>query len=481
MKRISIVLIAIVPSLLGCSKFLDLKPKGFTIPEYYEDYVKIMNSSNLGKAGDHYMIRMTDDVQHSSGDSVNNFSSLSESARRLYTFQNGDIFEAEGRDTDVLWSTSYNRIYAYNTVINNVMTVPDAREEQKRMLQAEALVGRAFEFLTLVSVYGKAYDPTTAASDYGIPLIESEDVGDLTYRRHSIQEVYDKIQKDLADALPHLATKVSNSFRPAKNVGHAFRARMYLNMGEYDKALADAKAALALNSDLVDLNEYGIRPGNVTTGRITKLPALTERYPEGIDNPENIYTKYANTVFQLNGSVFASDDLLAVYKRDLPADHTDMRRKLWYSDDALTTRSFPGRTIFAQYIRSNVGLNNMEVLLIAAECHARAGSASDLVEAARWYNLLRRHRIANYEDVTFADGRDALSKILDERRREFAFQSTFRFVDLKRLNLDPRFAKTVVHTADGMSWSLPPNDPRWVIPIPSGVTALNPNIPQYER
>lgn len=481
MKKINIVLFALIPLLFGCDKFLNIKPKGFTIPEYYEDYVKIMNAASLGKAGDHYLIYLTDDVQRSDGDSVNSFNSLSGSALKLYTFEGGDIFEPGGRDVDNLWSGSYNRIYSFNTVINNVESVDDATREMKLKLKAEAIIGRAFDFFTLVNVYGKAYNSSTAKTDYGIPIVESEDVANLKYQRSSVAEVYAKIEKDLEEALPYLDERVPHSFIPAKNVGFAFRAKIYLQKGEFDKALIDAKAALNLNSELVDLNKYGIKPGNVTIGRICKLPELIDRYPDGIDNPENIYTKYAPTVYQVNGNVFASQDLLNVYKKDLLLGQEDMRRKLWFSDDKLTTRSFPGRTIWAQYIRSNVGLNNMEIILIAAECHARAGSQEDLQEAARLYNLLRKHRISNYSDVTFNSADEALAKILDERRREFPFQSTFRYTDLKRLNREPAHAKVVTHTANGMTWTLPPNDNRWIIPVPPQVKALNPNILEYER
>lgn len=460
---------------------MDIKPKGFTIPEYFNDYEKIMNYAQLAKAGDRYPVVLTDDIQYSGLDSVNSLSGVGESTRRLFTFQHGDIFEEGGRDKDGIWETSYQRIYAFNTVINNIMNVTDATEYDKRRLKGEALVGRAFEFLTMVSVYAPAYDPSTAATDYGIPLIVSEDVGNLSYKRNTVAEVYDKIQADLADALPNLLDFTSNSFKPGKNVGFAFRARMYLYMGKYEEALKDAKQSLALNSELVDLNDYGIKPGNVAIGRITQLPELMVPYPEGIHNPENIYVRYAPAVFAFNGNAFASQDLLSVYEKDIGPGEVDMRRALWFSDNSFRTSSFPGRTMWVQYIRANVGLNNMETILIAAECHARAGTANDLTEAARLYNLLRRHRIKNYTDVQFSNAEEALVKILDERRREFPFLTTYRYVDLKRLNKDPRFAKTIVHTIGDETWTLPPNDKRWIIPVPPTVRAMNPDIPEYDR
>lgn len=477
MKKILAILCML--GILSCDSYLDLKPKGFTIPEYYDDYWKLMNYAQLYKADESWTPLLTDDAQLSSGDSVNNFQAKSESDRRAYSFQHGPIFEDGVRDG--LWEFSYNRIYTFNTVINNIMDVPDATEEKKLTLRAEALVARAFEYLTLIAVYAKAYDPATAETDYGVPIITSEDVGDLNYRRNTVAEVYAKIQEDLETALPHLEDRVSHSFRPAKNVGYAFLARMYLHMGNYEKTLENAVKAVEIDTSLVSLLDYGIGPGNLQIGRIRKLPELTTPYPEGMDNPENIYARYAPYVFGLSRAVYASNDLLKVYDKDLQPGQVDKRRELWYSDDSFNTLHFPGRTLFVAYIRANLGLNNMDVLLTAAEAHVRVGGNAGLAQAEILYNHLRRHRITNYKDIKFTNADDALVKILDERRREFAFLGSYRLIDLKRLNKEPRFQKTIVHTADGQTWTLPPNDNRYILPLPPKVIAFRPDLPDYER
>ena len=57
----------------------------------------------------------------------------------------------------------------------------------------------------------------------------------------------------------------------------------------------------------------------------------------------------------------------------------------------------------------HISLNNMEVILTAAECYAREGGTENLAEAARLYNLLRDHRIENNVHVTFANADEALA------------------------------------------------------------------------
>jgi len=55
-----------------------------------------------------------------------------------------------------------------------------------------------------------------------------------------------------------------------------------------------------------------------------------------------------------------------------------------------------------------------------------------------------------------------------------------RWTDLKRLNKDSRFAVTLSRTVQGTTYTLPPNDPRYALLIPSEVI-LNSSMPQNAR
>ena len=80
------------------------------------------------------------------------------------------------------------------------------------------------------------------------------------------------------------------------------------------------------------------------------------------------------------------------------------------------------------------------------------------------------------------DKDSVLNFVLAERRRELAFNGFTRLVDLKRLNLDPRFATTVKHVGANETWVLMPNDPKYVLPIPQKVMRFNANsMTQNER
>lgn len=466
----------------SCNSFLDIQPKGYTIPSRYEDYRQLMNYSQMYKAADNYPVYITDDVFMGGDGNELNYLDLDIQEKNLYTFEHGDIF-ADG-DADNLWDYSYKRLYVCNTVINNVLTAEGGTEKEKKALFAEAKVARAFEYLILIGCYAPAYDKITASKDLGLPIITTNDVGNLFYERATVEEVYAFIKKDLAEAVPNLLDVVPHSFRANKNVAYGFLAKMHLMREEYDLALENAVAALKANKSLVNLKLYMADPSKYV-GRIVEKTSKAP-YPEGKDNPENVYSRYALSVFGLNSSFFASQELLNIYDKDLPAGAIDKRRELWYIDNEwlLEGMSFKGYTLYAPYIRQNLGINNMEIILTAAECYARSGSAQDIQEAAKLYNYLRDHRIENNLHIAFATAEDALRKVLDEKRRELPFLGTIRLTDLKRLNKDPRFAKTIVHT-DGLNgtqqWTLEPNDHRYIFPLPPVVRSFNPDLPDYTR
>ena len=92
----------------------------------------------------------------------------------------------------------------------------------------------------------------------------------------------------------------------------------------------------------------------------------------------------------------------------------------------------------------------------------------------------KRHIMGTYTDVTERDPEKLLELILDERRRECICKGT-RWFDLKRLNKEPRFAKSITHTLYGETYTLEPNDNHYVLPIPLIVTNQNPQIEQNPR
>jgi len=482
MKKIAcILLVAGTLIFQGCDNFLDVKPKMITIPSVFQDYQKLMSNITLVRVATNYPIFLTDDVllldQVNGKDaSALSFATHSEVDRNIYTFKAGQVY-TDG-ESDQLWNSLYGQIYTYNTVINDIMSVADASQSEKLRLRSEALFARAFQYFILVNAYGRHYDKGTAATDYGVPIILQADIT-LKFNRNTVAEVYQLIENDLKEAAPNLRDKAPFTTYPSKSTINSFYARLYLYMGRYEEALVAAKAALAVKNDLYDFKPYVVSTKPMTWGRI-QLPNNGAAFLYNNDNPECLYLR--NQAMQVSNTSCVSQDLRDVFKRDLPVGATDMRRALFYADDQVSYGGsptiFPGETTFGAWIEHNIGFTTSENMLIAAECEARIGS-KDL--AMQHINKLRDARVKNNVALSAVSNDDALVKVLDERRREFAFVGFHRLFDLKRLNKEDKFKKTVVHTVEGQPFSLEPNDNKYILPVSTQVMDFNPSMPQYQR
>ncbi|WP_270089821.1 RagB/SusD family nutrient uptake outer membrane protein [Sphingobacterium sp. SYP-B4668] len=467
--------------LLGCNSYLDIKPKGFTIPEFIDDYKLLMNNQGLIRATPAFPDYLTDHIV--SGNPVDisgtGFDSYPTVKKRLYTFEHGAIFE-DGQ-ADSYWETAYSHIFTYNVVINNVLQVTDGKDTEKKRLWAEAKVGRAFEYLNLVNIYGRHYDSKTAATDYGVPLVLSEDIN-KSYERVSVQQIYTLVENDLQEALPLLGKTANTTFQPLQSVGYAFLSRMYLYQGRYMEALQNAREALKQHSYLEDYTLYTNREQK-TFGRVCRKDDQDIPFPDIRTNKESIWSRLGTSSYgSLNAEVFTSQDLIDTYKKDLTANAIDMRYQLFFCRDQASFGSavmkFPGRVLWAPYIEMNTGFSTPELILIAAECEARVGSTE---EALKLINMLRDSRIDNNIHIMDLNKVKTLSLVLDERRREMPYLASTRLIDLKRLHTSGDLTKTIVHKLETQEWSMESSDIRMILPVPPKVLSLNPSIPQYER
>ena len=465
MKNVTTILaICVVVMLTGCNDYLDIKPKGEKIPKTVTDYETLLNYESVQKVSDTYPAYLTDDVflpDVAEGTATPGLNSVDQSIRNLYLFKKEVFGDAQD---DGFWFASYNRIYYYNTVIDNIMNADGSDEQQKLSIRAEALISRALEYLYLVNGYAKHYDVRTADTDPGVPLILDEDISKKDLVRASVKDVYAQIQSDLQAALPNLpAQPKGNAFRASKAAGYGILAKMYLYMGNYAEALKAANAVLEMNNSLLDLKKYAVVKAQSSIGRTN--------VPQDIDNPENIYIKFAPYVYGLSSKVFGSDELISLFSED------DMRLQIYFTKNF---RNIPtDKYVWAPYLRANLAVSSPEIYLIAAECEAREGS---IERAIALINKLRDNRIKNNTDIVATDRNDALQKVLEERRRELAMSGMVRYIDLKRLNQESQFAKTVTHVTGEGTFSLEPNSPLYVLPIPAKVMRFNKNsMKQNER
>lgn len=498
MKRIFSLTVLSCLLLAGCDDFLDIRPKDIYIPRTLQHYDGMLNARSVVNLGDYLTDYLTDDAylpetpEGTPGPSMNLYTSVGSmtGAHKIYSFD--PIPYTEG-DTDLAWSNACDRLFYFNTVINNVLDAEEGSEADRRAVWAEALVQRAVEHFTLVNIYAMHYDPATAADEPGIPIIDQGDIS-AKYNRSTVAQTYAHILDDLEKARQYLPSiPKSNNFRAGQAAGFAMTAKVYFTMADYDNALTWVEQALAKHSALLDMNGYDMKPDGAKDGwafgpngpRVTKRPDEWSTMPRGVDNPEVILNRHNLRPFGLGKDVCPSPELQALFGKNIDNPENDMRWQLWYADGfppygpQFTFTLVHGVRIFLRGEWFNNCLGVPEMLLIRAECYARKG---EMGKALADMNELRRHRLtpASFVELTPADfGNDSeqvLRFVLEERRRELAFTGN-RHIDLQRLNKEARFAKTVVHTAAGEEYRLEPGSRYYMRELWPATTRFNPHWP----
>jgi len=450
-----------VTAATGCKKYLSVVPKGKIIPQQTSDYRLLLNQVNSSGESNGFVNSYSNDVLIGDDMQVTPFSTSFYSAdeQNALTFAD-NIYQDFEEDPD--WDALYNQIYVTNLVISQVMASLGGAETDKRELLSEALVHRAFAYLTLVNLYAKPYTPTTAATDPGVPLRTGLDFQE-SLKRASVQETYDLIGNDLRLSVAGLPAKpqLNYTYRPVQATAYALLARTALYMNRIDSALLYANSSLADYNFLINYNS--LPPSPLFPGGL--------KYPIGLQNSELLLDK---SVVSGTSFFYADPGLISLYDKQ-----NDLRIITQYFNDALFGLTYG--YISAQWSGKTPvkGPTVAEVYLIRAECYARGG---DLSSAMNDLNTLRSNRYvtgSNYT-LTAASQAEALSNVKAERRRELAFEG-LRLFDIKRYNAYDNDNISVIHTLNGKTYTLPAGDPRFVLPIGRKYISQNAEIVQNAR
>jgi tetratricopeptide (TPR) repeat protein len=378
------------------------------------------------------------------------------------------FYDASQEDRE--WESPYGSATKANYILN-VLEEIGSEETRANQYKAEALTHRAFAYFWLVNVYGQHYGlPAAAEAETGVPILL--DYADQTESlvRASVNEVYEQIVNDLTTAIPLLQTSRPFVDRINKAAAQGLLARVYLHMGDYAKALEQANAALAVNSNLIDYNEFD------PIGDRTFIP-------RGLDNPEFLlfreaYPSSTGSYPNSRGAGRFSEELAAVYT-DKTNDLRISKHSSTYPDEDEPTKTVYHYAFssYSSYRYAAPGITVPELLLIKAEALARTGDINGALEAA---NTLRAKRFAT--DFVATDGHllsttdqaEAIQMVVDERRREFHVTG-MRFFDIKRLNALHNAGISL--TRGSVTWNA--NSINWAVPI--GVAVVDTSKGQIKQ
>ncbi|PSL47205.1 SusD-like starch-binding protein associating with outer membrane [Chitinophaga niastensis] len=460
----------------ACTKFLDIVPKGKDTPHTLDQYNGLLNSvtlinysdvtqyadgSSSIKGGTDMNVMMGDDMI---SDSLY-LSQLGPSYINSYTWKD-NIYQPD--EDAIVWGAFYGQNYTYNLVANNVMQVTDGNIQKKKQLQAEARVGRALMHFMLLNYFAKPYDPATAATDPGVPLVTEANALASGFKRASVQEVYSYIVNELTAAIPDLPEVTPMRLRMGKSAGYYILGQVYLTMGKYDLALPvlqQSKAALANSAVPVHLYDYNQLMPTWTSPFMPSFGAFN--MPLQFDNEENIYLKQVSLLnFIFSNAGMVSPATLAKF------DPADLRLNFFYGADYFTGATKLPYQLHNSPFGVNYGPNLPGLYLMLAECKARTG---DLAGATADLITLRSARMPVAKAGVSATTQDDLIRfVIDERLREFACTGQ-RWFDMRRLSTDPLFKNiTYTHTLGSATFTMP--KARLTMKIPPKILLLNPGM-----
>ncbi len=428
----------------------------------------------------------TQDVQ---GDQLN--ASLDFGNRNGNPHRWGQSFLADDGALTTTWSGYYSVIANVNLGLDNLSKIPTANATEAAELdryKGDAYLTRAFCYLELMLRFAKPYEPATAASTAGVPLVLTYDLNAKPTRATS-KQVYDQIMSDIASAKTLLATgtNVLGSTRFSSHSAIALEARARLYMQDWAGAKAAAETIIAsglypLANNAADINamwKTDLNKEVITQVAVSK--------PNELPNTNNIYLGLVAATGKFTPDFIPSQWVVDFY------DNADYRKNAYFEKKTLTIQGvdytnvwlvnkYPGNPALFTGATTNYAnqpkiFRSAEMYLISAEAGARAGAATEAAALGRLNDLRIARGLPALSGLT---GATLFQAIKDERFRELAFEG-FRLWDLKRWH--DGFTRTAPQNTAFIqvgptynTLSIPADDNKFVWGIPTRELTTNPNL-----
>lgn len=478
-KHIILSTLTILGLFTSCNKWLDLQPKGKILLTSAEEYGMLFD--NITSYGISDIAYLNDEgwVNAQTVASVWGAPNLT-TANFLYLMDYDRSLNADGNsgtNGTTMYQTLYQRIARVANTIIYEKDDMSGTEAEKATVIAESKMLRAYAYFLLINMYAKPYDKATAANDGGVPLkldpyIETQPEP----AKSTVAEVYQQIEKDIDEAIPDLNANAKTPYRFNKAAAYALKAKVYLFKKEYDACIAAALQSYQLNHQVYDL----VNLVSASTNRPS-----TPLYATG---EENLF--FAASAISY---IYIGQELIDLYKTGLQANGqsgnvSDVRLNL-YKQPAATIKDYKSMLAWVpnskEYAPNTVGITTTEVMLMLAECYARKGQYELAKEYLKPY-LTSRYKNYDHSSFSLANNvEDAVKFVIGERRKELN-RGINRFLDLRRLNTEPAYQKTIsrLFPADPVAtpnvpqqnFTLPVRSPLYILPFPSKAIENDPRL-----
>ena len=449
--------LAMMSSFISCEEFLEESPtkSASIVPKSLENFESLLdNYAGFYKEPIMPIIFGTDDYELSTN-LYDGFSRAYQPFNAIYGTWSME-FAANQSSWYSGWPDEWKKIFTANLILEQIGAV-NATEQEKANIIAECHFIRAYSYFVLADVYCLPYSDATK-TELGLPLKESTSFSE-NIERASLEETYAFIKADLTKALQitrkfNKVNGLNNSWRASTSAVNGFAARFYLALNDYPKAQSFAQEALNEYSNLRNYNtdmRYSSIPTQATIfnpspTRVDVLfPYTHDQQSVVADRLEFGESYYFRMLSNAVWAYWPSQQLLSIYDQTY-----DLRFKYHVVEDYTYTRgatrppfSYPGYIFF---FKDDIpsGPSVPEMLLVKAECQVRQGMWNEGITTA---NILRAKRIdatapVSAINLSATSKGEALTKVLEERRREMPF--VHRWYDVRRYNNNDDPADDVV-------------------------------------
>lgn len=368
---------------------------------------------------------------------------------------------------------SYDIINQANLILEYTPALTDATDEEKKQIKAEALTIRAYAHFLLSQVYSQNYSYTSDASHLGIVYNTKSIKAGIEYpERETVANTYNLIITDLKTAIDNysvlvLSGPVYSYFN--LNSAKALLARVYLQKNDWTNAYETANDVITNSGIRLTEKENYLAEWAKTDLPVSEilLEFSIPRDSEGIaGNSMSSYFGYTSATSY--NKYVASDDLVTLY------ENTDLRKQLFLTQPLQTLVNgvlTPVNYNFTKKFQNNAGyvaFRLSEMYLIRAEAALETNKPD---EAMADINTIR----ARANATLLTNTANLKENILLERRKELCFEGHL-FFDLVRNHKNISRNDGCISTSCSMTYpSL-----KFVLPIPTFNTNLNPNLQQND-
>lgn len=489
MKRnISLLLFAAVWLFVGCNDFLDKSPDSELDVDINSEakIAELLTGAYPEASYIPFLEPRTDNVE----ERVNGVHSrLNES---MFFWED---YDQEDLDTPLnYWNACYKGIAQVNKALELLSRYP--KSERVKALYGEAFLLRAYLHFMLVNIWSEPYGGKS--TNPGIPYITKPEKNALVdYQRGTVNEVYDKIEKDLKLGISLVSDTYYKhpKFHFNKKAAYAFASRFYLMKGEWKEVIAYADYVLGGDpktqlrpwrkyADELEFNHQNLYRKYTAAAEPANLLLTTTESRLARNTPNEKYGSTFNTVDKIfaqkgieGGGDYSKMNFIGTYLFTSSASPVTTGRYLAKFDE-LSSAESTGTKPRGVYV-TNVLFTVDEVLLNRMEAYAMLRNYQHAIDDFLQYMqgkfvfmpsvdraVYTSTNSDNYNVYTPFYGLTlkqlAMVKLfLDFRQKEF-YQEGLRWFDIRRFHLAvKRTSKSTYY------FPLEKEDPRKVLQIPT--------------